>query len=201
MKCPKCSKAELVDETLDRDLAVKHCRECKGHWIPAESYATWQEKQSPAPAAPDALLENLNIAFGQSPLDTRAALCPECQRYLSRAKIKLKTPFFIDRCNQCGGVWCDCGEWDILAQLGLHTAIEQLFERKWQMQMREQQQVRSEQQSMAEKMGPELAEQIFAIADSLSQHPHGEFALAYLMRKVIESHEALKRGGESRDTR
>lgn len=188
MKCPKCSKAELVDSTLDADLAVKHCQECKGHWIPAESYQTWQAQQSPTPPTPDSLRGNLNVEFGQSPLDTRAALCPECQRYLSRAKVKLKTPFFIDRCNQCGGVWCDYGEWDILTQLGFHTSIERLFERQWQMQVREQQQIHSERQAIADKMGVELAEQIFAIAESLSQHPHGEFALAYLMRKVVEGH-------------
>ncbi|MGD2180288.1 zf-TFIIB domain-containing protein [Lusitaniella coriacea] len=193
MKCPKCSKEELVDSVLADDLAVKTCKACKGSWIASEDYQTWQAKQPQEKVTPEELGEKLNIEFGQSPLDTRAALCPECSRYLSRAKVKLKTPFFVDRCQQCGGIWCDYGEWDILAQLGLHRSIEQLFERKWQAQVEQQQLLNSERQAMVEKMGDKVAEQVFEIAEVLSQHPHGDFALAYLMRKVVSLQETQRR--------
>jgi Zn-finger nucleic acid-binding protein len=185
MKCPKCSKVELVDGLFAGNLAVKNCSECKGTWIPAENYQRWQAQQPPPSAAPELVAQSLNIEFGQSPLDTRAALCPECRRYLSRAKVKLKTPFFVDRCQQCGGIWCDYGEWDILTQLGLHVAIDRLFERGWQMQFERQQSLNSEREGMIEKFGPELAEEIFQLTEKLSRDPHGDFALAYMMRKVV----------------
>lgn len=193
MKCPKCSKEELADSVLADGLAVKTCEACKGSWIASEDYETWQTKQPQQKVTPEELGEKLNIEFGQSPLDTRAALCPECGRYLSRAKVKLKTPFFVDRCQQCGGIWCDYGEWDILTQLGLHTSIEQLFERKWQTEIEQQKLLNSERQAMIEKMGETVAKQVFEIAEVLSQHPNGDFALAYLMRKVVPVQESQKR--------
>lgn len=190
MRCPKCSKVELVDGILAPDLAAKNCSECKGTWIPAQNYQKWQAQQPPPSTNPEVFAETLNIEFGQSPLDTRAALCPECRRYLSRAKVKLKTPFFVDRCQQCGGIWCDYGEWEILTKLGLHTSIEQLFDRGWQLQVEQKQTLSSERKGMIEKFGPELAEEVFQLAEKLSHHPHGDFAIAYLMRKVVYRQEA-----------
>jgi Zn-finger nucleic acid-binding protein len=188
MKCPKCSQAELSDRELATGLIAKHCSECKGNWLPAKEYQAWQVQQPAAALSPETLT-GLNIEFGHSPLDTRAALCPECSRILARAQVKLKTPFFVDRCQQCGGIWCDYGEWDILTTLGLNTSIEQLFEPKWQTKIRQQQLLQNEHQAMVEKMGADLAERLFALAETLAQHPNGEYALAYLMRKVVYAQE------------
>ncbi|MFP4009986.1 MAG: zf-TFIIB domain-containing protein [Spirulinaceae cyanobacterium] len=183
MKCPKCSQAELCDREISPGLTAKHCIECKGQWLRAENYEAWKAQNGTS--TPPEIPVGLNIEFGRSDLDTRAALCPECNRYLSRAKVKIKTPFFVDRCPQCGGIWCDYGEWDALTQLGLNTCIEHLFEPKWQNQFRQKQQLRSEHEAMVEKMGVDMANRLFALADDLAEHPHGEYALAYLMRKVV----------------
>ncbi|NES85587.1 MAG: hypothetical protein F6K10_31580 [Moorea sp. SIO2B7] len=88
---------------------------------------------------------------------------------------------------QCSGIWCDYGEWDILTQLGLHSTIERLFSSEWQIQVREKQQAQKERQALIEKMGMELAEHLFDLAEVLQNHPNGDFGVAYLMRNVSES--------------
>jgi len=182
--CPKCKNVMLLDGSLDDKFAVKYCQECKGTWIPASEYETWQARQSYNPVVPASLSKPLNVNFVQSPFDTKAALCPECQRYLSRAKVNLRTPFYVERCTYCRGIWCDYGEWDVLERLGLHTTIEQLFSNEWQTQVRERQFSEQERQATIEKLGSELAGRVFELAEALEKHPNGDFGVAYLMRRV-----------------
>ena len=187
MQCPKCKQTMLLDGVLDGDLAVKYCQDCKGTWIPAPEYEAWQAHQVENPMRSELPAQTLNVDFVQSPFDTKAALCPECQRYLSRAKVNLKTPFYVERCMQCRGIWCDYGEWDILQRLGLHTTIERLFSNEWQTKVRSRQFLDKEREATIEKLGSELAEQVFALADALAKHPNGDFGVAYLMRRVTSS--------------
>lgn len=184
MQCPKCKKATLVDGVLDDKFAVKYCQDCKGTWIPASEYETWQARQARNPVVAQVPSETLDVDFIQSPFDTKAALCPECQRYLSRAKVNLKTPFYVERCMQCRGIWCDYGEWDALERLGLHTTIERMFTNEWQTRTRERQYFDKERQATIEKLGSELAMRVFELAEALEKHPNGDFGVAYLMRRV-----------------
>ncbi len=183
MECPKCKKVTLLDGILEDKFAVKYCQECKGTWIPASEYENWQARQAYEPVVPVLHSRALNVDFVQSPLDTKAALCPECQRYLSRAKVNLTKPFYVERCMQCRGIWCDYGEWDVLVKLGLHTTIEQLFSNEWQTRARGQKFSQQERQATIEKLGYELAERVFELAEVLEKHPNGDFGVAYLMRR------------------
>jgi len=184
VQCPKCKTVTLLDGILDEKFAVKYCQSCKGTWIPASEYEAWQTTQPYSYVSPDLLSGTLDVDYVQSPFDTKAALCPECRRYLARAKVNLKTPFYVERCTHCRGIWCDYGEWEILEQLGLHTTIEQLFTNEWQSRVRERQFFDQERQATIDKLGPELAEQVFELAEELEKHPNGDFGVAYLMRRV-----------------
>lgn len=184
MQCPKCKNVDLLDSVLPGKFAVKSCQECKGTWIPANEYEAWAASQPYNPVVPDLQSRTLPVDFVQSPYDTKAALCPECRRYLSRAKVNLTTPFYVERCMQCRGIWCDYGEWDILERLGLHTTIEELFSNEWQTKTREQKFSEQERRATIDKLGPDVAAQIFALADVLERHPNGDFGVAYLMRRV-----------------
>ena len=184
MQCPKCRKVELLEGSLDNKFGVQYCSECKGTWIPAREYEAWQSRQSDNQLPPPTAPESLNVNFVKSPYDDKAALCPECRRYLSRAKVNLNTAFYVERCPNCRGIWCDKGEWNILEQLGLHTTIEQLFTNEWQSKVREKQTWEKERQATADKIGPELAEQVFQLGELLAKHPNGDFGVAYLMRRV-----------------
>jgi Zn-finger nucleic acid-binding protein len=127
--------------------------------------------------------KTLDVDYVQSPFDTKAALCPECNCYLARARVGLKTPFYVERCPNCGGIWCDRGEWDVLEKLGLHTAIEQLFSSEWQARVKEREYAARERQATIDKLGADLAEKVFELAELLEGHPNGDFGVAYLMRR------------------
>lgn len=181
MRCPKDGAFELVSSRLDKELVVEYCSDCKGTWIPASEYESWQSRQPPIKLAD--LPNTLDVDYVQSPFDTKAALCPECRHYLSRTKVGLKTPFYVERCPNCGGIWCDYGEWDVLQKLGLHTIIQQLFTSEWQTRSKEREHAERERQATIEKMGEDIASRLFELADLLEQHPNGDFGVAYLMRR------------------
>ncbi len=172
---------------LSGKLPVKCCPDCKGTWIPAFEYQTWLATQPAPTQAPPADLPQLTVDFVQSPLDTKAALCPDCGRYLSRAKVGLDTHFYVERCMDCGGIWCDYGEWEVLEKLGLQTTVAQMFSAEWQSRVRENESALRERRLMVERLGEELATQIFQLAEILAVHPHGDFAVAYLMRRFDHS--------------
>jgi Zn-finger nucleic acid-binding protein len=178
--CPKDRRFELVESTLAGEMAVHSCSDCKGTWIPAEEYETWQHRH---PYNLSDMLPTLEVDYVQSPFDTKAALCPQCNRYLTRAKVALKAPFYVERCPNCYGIWCDRGEWDILEQMGLHAAIEQLFSSEWQARVKEIEYAQRERQATIEKLGEDVAMKVFELAELLEDHPNGDFGVAYLMRR------------------
>lgn len=188
MQCPKCRDIELTDLVLADDLTSYHCSKCEGDWLSGDRYQTWQTAQTPANFANTQLV--LNETVTPSATDDKAALCPECRRYLSRVKIPVNNPFYLERCPECNGFWCDRQEWNILQKLSLHTHLEYIFTAEWQHKVREQQHNVSERQALIEKLGQELAAAVFQMGDQLAAHPNGDFAVAYLARHVTENSEA-----------
>ena len=181
--CPKDRKTPLTSGILSDTLSAQVCSDCKGAWIPAQSYEQWKAEQGEQHPDPSRCRESLDVDFVQSIYDTRAALCPECQHYLARARVNLSQPFYVERCPSCGGIWCDRGEWDVLQKLGWHTTIEILFTQEWQARVRKYELDDQERQAMIDKLGEELAQQVFQLASQLEKHPKGDFAVAYLMRR------------------
>jgi Zn-finger nucleic acid-binding protein len=185
VQCPKDRAVELVAGTLADAMQVQCCPDCKGTWIPPEQYANWQQQQpSQAPTIPK---PTLDVDYVQSPLDSRAALCPECGHYLARARVNLKQPFYVERCPNCHGIWCDRGEWSVLEQLGLHTSIELLFSSEWQSRVKAYSYAERERQATIEKLGTDLAQKVFELAELLENHPSGDFGVAYLMRRFDQA--------------
>ncbi len=184
MKCPKC-KETLSDGTLAANVTVKPCPNCEGIWIPAAEYEAWQAQQ-PQPSSRMESLPSPSVDFVPSEFDSKGGLCPECGRYLPRAKVNLKPAFYVERCANCHGFWCDRGEWQVLQQLGLHTTIEQLFSGEWQARVQQQQQAQKEREATVERLGPEIAGRVFELAEVLENHPNGDFAVAYLMRRFSQ---------------
>lgn len=193
MQCPKERKITLNDGTLSEALAVKQCPDCKGTWIPPENYKVWQAGQNRPKTVAGLIPKTLDVEFVQSPYDAKAALCPECGSYLARAKVGMKTPFYVERCLSCGGVWCDRGEWEALETMGLHIAIEQLFSSEWQVLSREREHLAMEKQATIERLGEELASRVFELAEALEKHPSGDFGVAYLMRRFENFTQELAR--------
>ncbi len=182
MDCPKC-KSGLVNGLLSDKLLTKHCEGCAGDWISGDNYREWQLSHPETPLDADFFAKNHHLPYAPRPLDGKTAPCPECGRIMSRGKIALREPFYLEHCLSCGGTWCDKGEWEILEQLKLDTNIPQIFSSSWQAQVRASQMHELERQAVIDKVGVEMAQRVFELADVLSHHTNGDFAAAYLMRR------------------
>lgn len=186
MQCPKDRDVSLNQGVLADGPKAQCCPTCGGAWIAPEHYADWQAEVTQPGAAPQVtvLPSSLDTDYTPSELDSRAALCPDCRHYLVRGRIDLRhTTFFVERCPNCQGIWCDRGEWEILQQLGLAQHIGWIFSGEWQTKVRILQQAEQERQATTDKLGPEIAQRIFELAELLETHPNGDFGVAYLMRR------------------
>ena len=162
---------------------MNHCPTCEGNWIPPEEYAQWEAEQPEPESYPELIDRLLDTDSTPARLDARASFCPTCNSYLARARVCAKSPFFVERCPNCKGIWCDRGEWEVLQQVGATGLIHHLFSPDWQNQVREREQFANERRATIDKLGPELAAKIFQLADLLENHPNGDFGVAYLMRR------------------
>lgn len=191
VKCPKELKVELSDGLLPGDLPAKCCPDCQGAWIRPESYREWQDQQGvDRNAEPQVavLPSQVDVDFQPASLDNRAALCPDCRHYLVRGRVQLsETIFFVERCPNCHGYWCDRGEWAVLQQIQLAHHLEYIFSDQWQARVREQAFAQREQQATIEKLGSDIADKVFELAELLESHPEGDFGVAYLMRRFGEA--------------
>lgn len=194
MKSPK-TNTELEDATLNDSIPVKYCAESEGFWLPAREYENWLSR---VPAWYARQTETIPHQFMftdyvPSPFDSKAGLCPECSIYLARAKVNVKNAFYVERCNSCGGIWFDPGEWQILEELKLHIRINTLFSSQWQALARQKQQDMTARQTLIDKLGPEVADYVFQLADILAENPEGDCAAAYILKKFEEARKGLPR--------
>ncbi|MGF1536233.1 MAG: zf-TFIIB domain-containing protein [Elainellaceae cyanobacterium] len=182
MQCPKEPSVDLRDEGQRPDGPAAHCCEsCGGQWISGEAYSQWRQQQPLAIREPAPQV--LASSAPASPYDNRAALCPACGFYLARVRVGQPQSFFIERCKNCEGIWCDAGEWDTLVAAGLQGAIDRFFAEDWQTQVKALEYQYKERQATVEKLGEDLAQRLFDLAQALEDHPDGEFGVAYLMRR------------------
>ena len=186
MRCPKETTIEMTAGELTQDLSVKCCPNCEGNWLPAQSYQRWQALNAGLEAIPDPVLPlTLETDYKPAPLDGRAGLCPECGTYLKRSRINLKTgSFYVERCVVCSGLWCDRGEWSVFESMGLHIQIPIVFQPEWQASVKALEKVEKQRMAVVEKLGPDIANRLFELSDLLEGHPHGDFGVGYLMRKL-----------------
>jgi Zn-finger nucleic acid-binding protein len=183
MKCPKC-KVPLAATQLFEGLNSLKCSTCEGSWVDGDEYQEWRQQQTRAQVDPARVLK-ANVGIYQVPaeLDTKTGLCPQCQRILSRTRVPTKPFFYLEQCLSCNGIWFDRDEAAVLQQLKLHDRIEMLSSASWQSQVRAAQMLISEQEAVIEKLGIDIAQQVFELAEILQDQPHGDFAAAYLVRR------------------
>jgi Zn-finger nucleic acid-binding protein len=190
MKCPKELTVELAESTLPGGVVAQGCPDCGGAWILPEQYADWQEQQGvdrDREPQVDVLPTQVATDADMSPFDNRAGLCPTCRHYLVRGRVQLKhASFFVERCPNCKGYWCDRGEWEILQQLQLDRHLEYIFSDIWQARVKALDFAERERTATVDKLGPEIADKVFELAKLLENHPNGDFGVAYLMRRFEE---------------
>jgi Zn-finger nucleic acid-binding protein len=187
VQCPKEMEVELNPATLPGGLAAYSCPDCGGTWIPPEHYLDWQcQLNIPRNDAPqvEVLPSHIPLDYNVSPFDNRAGLCPDCKHYLVRGRVQLQWGlFYVERCPNCKGYWCDLGEWEVLQRLKLDRHLEYIFSDLWQAEIKAMELAVRERQATIDKLGEDIAAKIFELAELLEGHPNGDFGVAYLMRR------------------
>jgi Zn-finger nucleic acid-binding protein len=179
--CPKCPSVEL--ERPERGGKVKRpysCNQCGGMWL--------------TPREVDYVIENAEAASliqpenGETPvseMDKKAGSCPHGHGILIRAKIDVKSPFYLEKCAVCGGIWFDKGEWRRLAESHLVQNLREFWTSAWQKKQREAEYEEVYKEWQKRMFGDQLQKQLLHVADLLRNHPKKSEAIAFLREEVL----------------
>ncbi len=179
MLCPICKTVALNNEELLPNLTAKACGQCGGRWIQSFQYWKWLDTQK------NKLAEKPNDTKADLPVEDSAAgkLCPECGHFLSHKKVGHGVDFHLDRCGNCGGIWFDKNEWEILQGKNLHDDIHFVFSSAWQKQI-EQDEIEQTQEHRFEKiLGAADYQKTKEIAGWIKSHPNKSTILGYITDK------------------
>lgn len=150
MYCPICKGSALHKAEVEAGLAAMVCGKCNGKWVQSYQYWLWRDKQGKS--LPNAAVKgDEKLAVKDS---TKAKLCPECGHFLRRYPVGHGIDFQIDRCGNCGGMWFDANEWEILVGRGLHDDVHKMFSAIWQGQVLKEQKAKSMREHYLQKFGP-----------------------------------------------
>lgn len=112
MQCPNCDGS--LREVTYEDALIHTCGDCGGEFMGAEALAhvvaTRLEK---FPEAEGTDLSRIKPEFGHAAPDAKmlpTLNCPQCSGIMSVGNYGGDSGIFIDRCDDCGGVWLDQDE-------------------------------------------------------------------------------------------
>jgi len=106
INCPKCPSETLVESNCLGELPLDHCPACGGIWFDkGELEALLGQSQGSVPA--DFAL------ISPKPSECQ---CPRCKKTMSRGGL-VNPLLLVDKCQDCGGVWLDPRELDLLKKL------------------------------------------------------------------------------------
>jgi Zn-finger nucleic acid-binding protein len=172
--CPACHQQTLRHTELEPLLPCYRCERCGGQWIRGEHYLRWlthpdRKPMEPAPAA------------GEIHDSTRAMICPECGRLLSRYRVGHGADFVVDHCAGCGGIWLDRHEWESLERMHLADRIHHIFSSAWQAQNLREQQQRAAAQLLIDRIGADHFAELTRMTEWIRSHPRRQEIRAFLL--------------------
>lgn len=175
MRCPVCKTTALQAQDLEENLRTLRCGRCKGHWVQAFQYWRWLEQQGrEAPERPADETAALPVK------DSQAKLCPECGRILWHCRVGHGLDFYIDRCSNCGGLWFDSNEWQVLKSRNLHDDVHFVFSGAWQYRVREDERAESVEQRLLRMLGEADLGEARRIKAWIDAHPQRELLRSFL---------------------
>ena len=153
MNCPICKGSVLHKAQMETGLAAMACSKCSGKWVQSYQYWLWHDMQGKK--LPDASAKDTACAAELHTLQDskNAKLCPECGHFLRRYPVGHEIDFQLDRCSNCGGIWFDANEWEVLVQRGLHNNVHMMFSAIWQGQVLKEQKSKSMREHYLQKFG------------------------------------------------
>lgn len=179
--CPICKNVPLTEKTLDEGLRAANCGICGGWWIDAGKYWQWIESRAGIAAANPAELKVDPATLREVKESGAGKFCPECGRFMARAKAAPGLSFLISRCGGCGGIWLDANEWENLRDAGLHDDIHRIFSDSWQTEITRAERAAHHDQLLTEKLGTEALAEIKRIKAWLDTHPKRAELYAFLV--------------------
>ncbi len=175
MICPVCTDRPLEPHSLFPTLPSRRCTQCRGNWISGERYYQWLDHPDRSSADVSA-----DVVDATRPESTKAKLCPECGRLMTRYDVGKGVAFQIDRCGNCAGIWLDAAEFESLRSLGLADQIHFVFSAAWQAGLLREKQTRARNQILLERVGQADFDEITRVRNWLASHPHRRMLLTFL---------------------
>jgi len=177
MNCPVCKTRTLVTHSLTPTLASWKCDNCGGQWINSFQFWKWIDEGGPQ-SRTTGTTDNAALL---SATETKGAkICPECGRILAKYKVGHELDFSLDRCGNCGGIWFDRNEWEILQSRDLQKEIHLIFSDSWQHRVRDEECTRHLQELLIQKIGQNDFAEIKRIKEWLKTHPHRQELFGFL---------------------
>lgn len=175
MKCPKCKDAVLKQS---KSKSPYTCQECGGKWILDKEVAK----------ASETVMEKADAdAPDKSSADSRTGLCPSGHGIMLRAKVNIESPFYLEKCSGCGGIWFDKGEWERLVESHLIDNLSEFWTLSWQRKQQKEKNRESFLKLNRQVLGEDLFEAVMTLAKSLKDHPEKIRALALLKQEITDS--------------
>jgi Zn-finger nucleic acid-binding protein len=160
-------------------LPAFECTSCGGSWLRFGDYLAWRAKQPvDQPEVPSAVTGELEPT---SAVGVRR--CPDCAYLLTRYAVGHGVPFSLDRCGRCNGVWFDKEEWGTLRARGLHDNLRELFNPRWQSDVRAEERDRRTAERLAEHLGDD-AGRVRDFGEWVASHPRRNEILAYVQSRI-----------------
>jgi Zn-finger nucleic acid-binding protein len=124
----------------------------------------------------------------QTSRDDVGGQCPQDRTIMSRTNIELSRTqsIHLERCSSCRGVWFDAGEWQLLAGNHLLEHLDEFWTAEWRNKQRVLLDRAEYEERVREIFGPDLYQQLLAVAAALRGHPRRSQALA-IIREESES--------------
>ena len=182
MKCPVCKETALGPVVLEEGLAAHRCGACEGQWVNGGDYLRWVERRGPKP--PDDGETHPPAGAEEPPVrdNLKAKLCPECGRFLTRAKVGRGLEFHLDRCGSCGGIWFDANKWPVLRGRGLHDDAHFVFSDAWQAAVARRDREAQHERLLIQRVGEADWAEVKRVRAWLDAHPHRVELYAALTR-------------------
>ncbi|MEZ4527879.1 MAG: zf-TFIIB domain-containing protein [Desulfobacterales bacterium] len=138
------------------------CARCGGMWMMPEEIEACLKSGFKTVHSPEE---------GKVTEDHATGLCPNGHGIMTRAKVDLEPPFFLEKCPHCNGIWFDKGEWNRLAETDMISHLFDFWSNSWK---KEQQEIKTRKRledMQKERFGIQLHEQILQLAGKANNHP------------------------------
>lgn len=191
-------------QVLTNGLACQRCEQCQGMVLNIGTYSDWSARQRHAAdqEAHDTMAAitqpNWQAAVAEPPQDwlkasftpgppplepvndsVHALVCPCCQRLMLRYRVA-ELGIGLDFCFACTLVWLDHGEWELLAQHGLHLKITQISTSYWQRGQQKHRLQAQREADLRDALGERSFDAVMQVHQWLVNHPQREVILRFL---------------------